>query len=77
MDGRPAGTTRFVPITGGGLPPSPVSGMVTVVHPTTGQNITVPFVIGASSDSPLEGSSPKPIASPATYKGRAYWYLQH
>jgi len=77
MDGRPVGAARYVPITGGGLPPSPVAGMVTVVHPTTGQNITVPFVIGASSDSPLEGSSPKPIVSPATYKGRAYWYLQH
>lgn len=77
LDGRPAvGATRYVPITGGGLPPSPVAGLVTVVHPTTGQNITVPFVIGSSPDSPLEGASPKAIATPSSFKTRAYWYLQ-
>lgn len=76
MNGRSAGATRYVPIAGGGLPPSPVAGMVTVAHPTTGQNITVPFVIGSSPDSPLEGASPSPIVTPAHYKSRAYWYLQ-
>jgi len=54
MDGRLVGTTRYVPITGGGLPPSPVSGMVTVQDPATGQDITLPFVIGASGVSSLE-----------------------
>ena len=77
MDGRPVGTARFVPITGGGLPPSPVAGMVTVEHPVTGENITAPFIIGASGDSPLEGVSPDPIVTPARYKTRTYWYLQH
>lgn len=76
MNGRSVGTTRYVPIAGGGLPPSPVAGMVTVAHPTTGQNITVPFVIGSSPDSPLEGASPLPIVTPVHYKSRAYWHLQ-
>jgi len=76
MDGRLVGTTRYVPITGGGLPPSPVSGMVTVQDPATGQDITLPFVIGASGVSSLEGSSPQPLVTPARYKSRAYWYLQ-
>lgn len=77
MDGRAAvGSTRYVPITGGGLPPSPVAGMVTVPDPTSGQNITLPFVIGASGVSSLEGSAPKPLVTPSRYKSRSYWYLQ-
>ncbi|MDE2389064.1 MAG: pilus assembly protein PilY, partial [Betaproteobacteria bacterium] len=77
LNGKPAsGTTRYVPITGGGLPPSPVAGLVTVVHPITGQSITVPFVIGSSPDSSLEGTSPRAIATPSSAKTRAYWYLQ-
>ncbi|PTN12087.1 type IV pilus assembly protein PilY1 [Nitrosomonas aestuarii] len=76
LDARPIGGTRYGVITGGGLPPSPVAGMVTVVHPATGGNITVPFIIGANPDSPLEGASPKAAATPASVKRRAYWYLQ-
>ena len=37
-------------IVGGGLPPSPVAGMVTLDDGTT-----VPFLIGGEPDSPLEG----------------------
>ncbi|MDC8445334.1 MAG: pilus assembly protein PilY [Nitrosomonas sp.] len=76
LDARPVGGSRFGIITGGGLPPSPVAGMVTVTNPVSGDNITVPFVIGANPDSPLEGTSPKPAATPANIKTRAYWYLQ-
>ena len=76
LDSRPIGGSRFAVITGGGLPPSPVAGMVTVLNPKTGQNITVPFVIGANPDSPLEGRSPRPAATSANFKTRAYWYLQ-
>lgn len=75
LDGSPAGTNRFAVITGGGLPPSPVAGMVTVNVPSKGL-ITVPFVIGANPDSPLEGKSPVPIATPANFKTRAYWLLE-
>ncbi len=75
VDSRPAKTERFSIVTGGGLPPSPVSGMVTVNVPSKGQ-VTLPFVIGMSSDSSLEAESPIPIVTPASYKTRAYWYLQ-
>lgn len=76
MDGRPAGATRYVPVNGGGLPPSPVAGMVTVQDSVTGQDMTLPFLIGGSGVSSLEGSAPEPLATPARYKSRAYWYLQ-
>jgi type IV pilus assembly protein PilY1 len=56
-----------------GLPPSPVAGMVTL---DTGQS--VPFCIGCSKTSPLEGSEPTmPAGSTLTQpKGRVYWYIQ-
>lgn len=76
LNAKPVGATRSAVITGGGLPPSPVSGMVTVTHPVTGLAVTVPFVIGASGTSSLEGKSPEPLATPSRNKGRAYWYLQ-
>jgi len=76
LNGRASGGSRYGIITGGGLPPSPVAGMVTVQNPNGTGTITVPFVIGAKSDSPLEGSSPQPAATAASVKTRAYWYLQ-
>lgn len=77
LNGKPAsGAKRYVPITGGGLPPSPVAGLAAVVHPITGENITVPFLIGSSPDSPLEGVSPQAISIRSNAKTRAYWYLQ-
>lgn len=56
-----------------GLPPSPVAGLVTLDN---GQ--TVPFCIGCSADSPLEGSEPQVPASvsPAQPKSRVYWYIE-
>jgi len=56
-----------------GLPPSPVGGMVTL---DDGQ--TVPFCIGCSPDSPLEGEEPRvpPSSAPSQPKGRVYWYIQ-
>lgn len=62
---------RYQGVVGGGLPPSPVAGMVTLDDGTT-----VPFIIGARPDSPLEGAPP---ASPSTVvqpKSRVYWYIQ-
>lgn len=56
-----------------GLPPSPVAGLVTL---DDGQ--TVPFCIGCTSDSPLEGSEPRvpPSSLPAQPKNRVYWYIE-
>lgn len=76
MDSKPTGVTRFATIAGGGLSPSPIAGQVTITHPTTGQKITLPFILGASPDSPLEVKTPDPIATSANNIIRAYWYLQ-
>lgn len=74
LDGSPIGATRGAVITGGGLPPSPVAGIVTVT--VNGKQVNLPFVIGSSSDSSLEGKSPRPLSTPANFKTRAYWYLE-
>ncbi|WP_151445627.1 pilus assembly protein [Lacisediminimonas profundi] len=67
------GVARYQRIVGDGLPPSPVAGLVTLDN---GQ--TVPFVIGASPNSPLEASpgAPSPSSSVTQPKSRVYWYIQ-
>jgi type IV pilus assembly protein PilY1 len=58
-------------ITGGGLPPSPVAGMVRLDDGTL-----VPFLIGGSPDSPLAGQK---VSAPALGKkplGRVYWNIE-
>jgi type IV pilus assembly protein PilY1 len=68
---------RYQPIAGDGLPPSPVAGLVTL-DDVDGKK-TVPFVIGASPDSPLQ-VVPPPAPPPGTAgiqpKSRVYWYIQ-
>lgn len=62
-------------VTGGGLPPSPVAGIVTVRR-ANGTAVQVPFVIGApnSRNSGIEGSRLRPtIESP---RQRRYWYQE-
>jgi type IV pilus assembly protein PilY1 len=56
-----------------GLPPSPVAGLVTL-----DDGRTVPFCIGCTADSPLEGSEPKvpPSSLPVQPKNRVYWYIE-
>jgi type IV pilus assembly protein PilY1 len=66
----------FNVISGGGLPPSPVSGLVTVTNPITGQPMTVPFIIGASGDSPVEVTLKTGSSGTAGNKERVYWYIQ-
>lgn len=68
-------------ITGGGLPPSPVTGTVSVnyISPLTGLTVSkqVPFIIGApnSKGSGIEGSKVTPIITPV--RKRRYWYLEN
>lgn len=63
---------RYEIITGGGLPPSPVAGKVTLDN---GQ--TVVFVIGANKNSPIEAQLRTPLTSSTSQpKGRVYWYQQ-
>jgi len=56
-----------------GLPPSPVAGLVIL-----DDGRTVPFCVGCTADSPLEGSEPKipPSSLPAQPKNRVYWYIE-
>ncbi|OIP15705.1 MAG: pilus assembly protein PilY [Betaproteobacteria bacterium CG2_30_59_46] len=62
---------RYEIVVGGGLPPSPVAGMVTLDDGTT-----VPFLIGSKPDSPLEGSPPSSPVTAVQPKSRVYWYIQ-
>ncbi len=73
------GEGRYADFVGGGLPPSPVAGVVTVDNPNGGGTINLPFLIGGKQDdaatvSPLEGQ--KPTMSIPTTRARAYWYLE-
>ncbi len=61
---------RDEPISGGGLPPSPVAGMVELDDGTV-----VPFIIGADGDSPLESSLPSPPSTGTQPKSLTYWYI--
>lgn len=62
---------RYQDVSGDGLPPSPVAGQVTLDDGTT-----VPFCIGCSPDSPLQGSQPGTLSSVIQPKNRLYWYIQ-
>jgi type IV pilus assembly protein PilY1 len=67
---RDGATNRGEVIVGGGLPPSPVAGMVTLDDGTT-----MPFIIGADPNSPLEGLEPTPSALAEQPKALTYWYI--
>ena len=62
---------RYEDVAGDGLPPSPVAGQVTLDN-----GRTVPFCIGCSPDSPLEGKLPTSMSGVVQPKGRLYWYIQ-
>jgi type IV pilus assembly protein PilY1 len=62
---------RYETVSGGGLPPSPVAGMVTLDNGST-----VPFCIGCAPNSPLEGGDPPGLTSAVQPKARVYWYIQ-
>jgi type IV pilus assembly protein PilY1 len=63
-----AANNRDAEISGGGLPPSPVAGMVEL-----DDGSIVPFVIGAVVDSPLESMLPSSPSSGTQPKSVTYW----
>ncbi|TAK52941.1 MAG: pilus assembly protein PilY [Gammaproteobacteria bacterium] len=67
----PGATNRDQEISGGGLPPSPVAGMVELDN---GQ--VVPFVIGAVADSPLESALPPAPSTGTQPKAVTYWFIE-
>lgn len=83
------GTYAAEEFEGGGLPPSPVAGVVNIVDKATGKTIQVPFCIGCGgeendnngvntgcgSESALAGC--KPPISVSTTRSRTYWYIEN
>lgn len=58
-------------IAGGGLPPSPVAGQVILDDGTI-----VPFIIGAGTDSALQGGLPPAPTTVVRPKSRVYWNIK-
>jgi type IV pilus assembly protein PilY1 len=64
-------TNRDEPVAGGGLPSPPVAGMVEL-----DDGRIVPFIIGASGESPLESSLPSPPSTGTQPKSLTYWFIE-
>ena len=65
------GEDRSAMISGGGLPPSPVAGQVTL-----DDGKTYPFIIGADGSSPLESKLPSSPSTGTQPKSLTYWYIE-
>jgi type IV pilus assembly protein PilY1 len=63
---------RWEDVSGDGLPPSPVAGLVLL----DGSDTPIPFIIGADPDSPLQGREPTPPSSGTQPKSLTYWYIE-
>lgn len=80
------GGSRFTVFSGGGLPPSPVAGVVTVAltgsdgSPMVGADgkpltADVPFIIGGGG---ISGIDPTKVeVNPSGVRGRVYWYIDN
>ena len=71
--GNPVGAERSATFTGGGMPPSPVAGVVDV------DGVKLPFIIGgvdtdAANQSALQGS--RVTIEPTGARARVFWYIQ-
>jgi type IV pilus assembly protein PilY1 len=71
-----------VTLSGGGLPPSPVAGLVNVLDTATNTNVVVPFVIGAGGTTGTAAGLPSQSA-PARInlnlskaRKKTYWYFK-
>jgi type IV pilus assembly protein PilY1 len=76
------GESNFVQFRGGGLPPSPVTGLVTV--DVDGTPTLIPFLIGGGSPEPCTGpdctsalGGGKPPIPITPVRTRTYWYREH
>ncbi|MFZ6048043.1 pilus assembly protein [Pseudomonas sp. CR3202] len=63
---------RYAELVGDGLPPSPVAGLVKL----DGNGPTVPFCIGCSSSSSLEGGEPPTPPIAVQPKARVFWNIE-
>jgi type IV pilus assembly protein PilY1 len=66
---------RYEVVTGGGLPPSPVAGLVL---PDGASDIedALPFIIGGSPESSLQAGEPAPPPTTQLPKSLTYWYIE-
>jgi type IV pilus assembly protein PilY1 len=64
---------RYEVIVGGGLPPSPVAGLVLL----DGSSTPIPFIIGADPDSPLQSRQPVGPATGTQPKSLTYWFIEN
>lgn len=69
---RNGAVNRFEVVAGGGLPPSPVAGLVLL----DGMDTPMPFIIGADPDSPLQSRRPIGPSSTQQPKSLTYWYIE-
>jgi type IV pilus assembly protein PilY1 len=63
--------TRYQPVAGNGLPPSPIAGRVRL-----DDGSIQPFCIGCSADSPERPKKPTGFSTVVTPKGRMYWMIE-
>nr|MBP8298228.1 hypothetical protein [Burkholderiales bacterium] len=71
-----------VTLAGGGLPPSPVAGVVNVVDAATGKSVFVPFVVGAGGTTggaaglPAQGAPAIIELNLSRARKKTYWYTR-
>lgn len=77
------GAVTYTVYDGGGLPPSPVGGVVNVTVTGEQSQSSVPFCIGCGGDTSCTGSDcesalggAKPTISVPTSRTRTYWYQE-
>ena len=68
---KPGQANRSMEVDGGGLSPSPVAGEVKL-----DDGSIVPFLIGGSSESSLEGEEPTAPSSSSLPKSLTYWFIR-
>ena len=69
-----------VTLSGGGLPPSPVGGLVSVLDSATNTTVVIPFVIGAGGTAggaaglPSQSAPAKVSVKLSKARKKTYWY---
>jgi type IV pilus assembly protein PilY1 len=67
---------RYEVVVGGGLPPSPVAGLVWLDGMDPVEDEPMPFIIGADPTSPLEGRRPTAPSTTNQPKSLTYWFIE-
>jgi type IV pilus assembly protein PilY1 len=81
-DGVLDATDVAVTLTGGGLPPSPIAGLVTVTDAATGNDVTVPFIIGSGGTAggiagfKSQSAPAKIVVNVQKARRKKYWYMK-